>query len=52
MDQDWVRALREQCTGAGVAFFYKQDSDPRGRKIPTPELDGQRWTQMPTEAGR
>ena len=48
MNQDWVRALRDQCTAAGTAFFYKQDADPRGRKIPTPQLDGQRWTQFPT----
>jgi hypothetical protein len=52
MDPDWVRALREQCTAAGAAFFYKQDADRRGRKIPTPELDGRTWTQMPTAASR
>lgn len=47
MNEDWVRLLRDQCTAAGTAFFYKQDADARGRKIPTPQLDGQRWTQFP-----
>jgi protein gp37 len=50
MDEDWVRVLRDQCTAAGTAFFYKQDADARGRKIPTPHLDGQRWTQFPAQA--
>ena len=48
MDHDWVRALRDQCVSAGAAFFYKQDATPRGRKIPTPQLDGRTWTQFPT----
>ncbi|HEV2343461.1 MAG TPA: phage Gp37/Gp68 family protein [Actinocrinis sp.] len=47
LDLDWVRAMRDQCVNAGTAFFYKQNADRRGRKIPTPELDGQRWTQFP-----
>jgi protein gp37 len=46
MHHDWVRALRDQCTAAGMAFFYKQDA-VRGKKIPTPLLDGRTWTQMP-----
>lgn len=28
----------------------EQDADTRGRKIPTPALDGQRWTQFPAQA--
>jgi protein gp37 len=48
MDEDWVRALRDQCVNARVAFFYKQAATARGRKIPTPQLDGRIWTQMPT----
>jgi protein gp37 len=48
MDQDWVRSLRDQCQDTGTAFFYKQDSTARGKKIPTPALDGRVWTQMPT----
>lgn len=47
MDTDWVRALRDQCVATGTAFFYKQDATPRGAKIPTPQLDGRTWTQMP-----
>jgi protein gp37 len=48
MDEQWVRSLRDQATTAGVAFFYKQNA-VRGRKLPVPELDGQRWQQFPGE---
>lgn len=44
---DWVRALRDQCTAAGVAFLWKQDAN-RGRKIPSPLLDGRTWQEFPT----
>lgn len=43
---DWVRALKNQCTSAGVAFMWKQDAE-RGHKVSTPELDGQRWVEFP-----
>jgi len=43
---EWIRAVKNQCFAAGTAFFYKQ-SAIRGRKIPTPELDGQKWMQFP-----
>jgi protein gp37 len=43
---DWVRALRDQCTAAGVAFFWKQDTI-NGKKIPLPELDGKVWNEVP-----
>lgn len=43
---DWARSVRDECQVAGVAFFYKQDAH-RGRKIPTPELDGRRWVEFP-----
>lgn len=46
-DLAWVRSLRDQCAAAGVAFFWKQDADARGRKIPTPELDGRKWADLP-----
>jgi Protein of unknown function (DUF5131) len=43
---EWVRAIRDQCAGAGVAFFFKQwgGSTPKagGRT-----LDGQQWSEMP-----
>lgn len=46
MNVDWVRSLRDQCTRVGAAFFYKQDAK-NGKKIPTPELDGKVWVEMP-----
>lgn len=46
MDMDWVRSIRDECVSTGVAFFLKQDAR-NGKKIPTPELDGRVWTQMP-----
>lgn len=46
MDEDWVRSLKNQCVESGRSFFYKQNA-LNGRKIPTPELDGQRWMQFP-----
>jgi protein gp37 len=49
MDLDWVRSLRDQCAAARVPFFFKQDA-LNGRKIPTPELDGRRWVEMPRTA--
>lgn len=45
-DLNWIRSLRDQCVAARVPFFYKQDA-VRGKKIPTPELDGKRWVEFP-----
>ena len=45
-DIAWVRSLRDQCQGAGVAFFWKQHAE-NGRKIPTPALDGKQWLDLP-----
>ncbi|MCY3784628.1 MAG: phage Gp37/Gp68 family protein [Chloroflexi bacterium] len=45
LDKDWVRAVRDQCIEAGVAFFYKQGSafySGRDR-----ELDGRTWDEYP-----
>lgn len=51
MDLEWVRNLRDECVMAGTAFFFKQDAR-NGKKIPTPELDGRTWMQMPdTQVG-
>ncbi len=36
MHPDWARSLREQCTTAGVAFFYKQS----GEWVPAPSNYG------------
>ena len=41
MDLDWARSVRDQCTSAGVPFFYKRGSD--GSR----ELDGRKWEEMP-----
>lgn len=48
MDEDWVRALRDECSKARVSFFYKQRLDQRGNKVGTPVIDGRRWTEYPT----
>jgi len=46
MDLGWVRDIRDRCTDAGIPLFFKQDA-VNGRKVPTPELDGEQWVQMP-----
>jgi protein gp37 len=46
-DPAWARSLRDQCTAAGVAFFYKQDATSTGRKLPLPMLDGRQWAELP-----
>ncbi len=46
MHPDWVREIRDQCTEAGVAFFFKQWGGVRpksGGRI----LDGEEWSQLP-----
>jgi protein gp37 len=43
---EWVRAIRDQCADAGVAFFFKQwggRTPKAGGRI----LDGQLWSEMP-----
>lgn len=45
-DEEWIRSIKNQCVEAGTAFFYKQRA-VGGRKISTPELDGQKWVQFP-----
>jgi protein gp37 len=49
MDEDWIRGLRDECRLLGVPFFYKQRLED-GRKVGLPELDGQIWDQLPSEA--
>lgn len=41
MDLNWARSVRDQCQAAGVAFFFKRDSD--GNR----ELDGCLWEEFP-----
>ena len=49
MDPGWVREIRDQCIGAGVAFFFKQwggvFKKRAGRK-----LDERTWDEYPTLA--
>jgi protein gp37 len=46
MNEAWAIALRDQCTRAGVPFFFKQwggtDNKTVGRK-----LDGREWNEFP-----
>ena len=45
---DWFRDLRNQCSGAGVAFFLKQlGGHPCKRGGEDAILDGRRWTEVP-----
>lgn len=44
-NEDWARSLRDQCQAQGVAFFYKQRLDARGRKVSLPMLDGRQWAE-------
>jgi protein gp37 len=46
MDENWVRALRDQCVGAQVPFWYKQNT-VLGRRVRSPRLEGQVWDQSP-----
>lgn len=51
MDDGWVRDIRDRCVEHGIPFFLKQRATLGGRKISLPELDGQRWAQMPARVG-
>jgi protein gp37 len=46
---DWVRAVRDQCVAAGVAFYFKQWGGLR-RKETGRELDGRLWDERPQES--
>jgi protein gp37 len=46
MDPAWPRALRDQCTSAGVPFFFKQWGG-RTPKANGRELDGRTWDEYP-----
>ena len=41
MHPDWARGIRDQCTAAGIPFFFKKDSNGNH------ELDGRTWEQFP-----
>jgi protein gp37 len=46
IDPDWVRALRDACLAAGVAYFHKQWGG-RTPKAGGRLLDGRTWDQLP-----
>lgn len=46
MEESWVRDLRDQCVGAGVAFFFKQWGGVNKKKTGR-LLDGRTWDDMP-----
>ena len=52
MDLDWARALRDQSTEAGVAFFLKQLGGRRGKQAGDQAvLDEATWVEMPRGNG-
>lgn len=48
VDVNWVRAIRDDCQDAGIAFFFKQWGG-RTPKAEGRELDGRLWDQMPSD---
>lgn len=46
---DWVRAIRDQCVAAGVAFHFKQWGGVNKKKTGR-VLDGRTWDQFPKSA--
>jgi len=48
VDVGWVQSLRDQCSDANVAFFFKQWGG-RTPKAGGRTLDGQTWNDMPTK---
>ncbi len=51
MELDWVTELRDTCTAAGVAFFFKQWGG-RTPKAGGRELEGELWDELPVETAR
>jgi protein gp37 len=46
MEAPWVREIRDQCSEAGVAFFFKQWGGVR-KNLTGRELDGRTYDDMP-----
>lgn len=46
MNSNWVRDLRDQCAKALIPFYLKQMM-VNGKLVIKPELDGQKWEQIP-----
>ena len=50
MQLDWVTELRDTCTSAGVAFFFKQWGG-RTPKAGGRELEGEYWDELAAQGG-
>jgi protein gp37 len=50
MDPSWVIDIREQCSNAGVPFFFKQWGGTSKKKAGR-VLEGRTWDEMPVSAG-
>lgn len=46
MKEEWVTEIRDQCTDANVAFFFKQWGG-RNKKAAGRTLEGRTWDEMP-----
>jgi protein gp37 len=49
IDPEWVRAIRDACTSAGVPFFHKQWGGRSPKELGR-LLDGVEWSEMPEPA--
>ena len=49
MQISWARGIRDACTDAGVAFFFKQWGGRTPKSLGR-ELDGRIWDEMPSAA--
>ncbi|MFC9282771.1 DUF5131 family protein [Streptomyces collinus] len=47
LQEEWVTSIRDVCTDAGVAFFFKQWGGRTPKSLGR-ELEGRTWDQMPT----
>lgn len=51
MDAKWVTEIRDQCSAAGVAFFFKQWGGPNKKRTGR-ILEGRTWDEMPSTPQR
>ena len=51
MQADWVRAIRDQCNAAGVAFHFKQWGGVNKKRTGR-VLDGRTWDELPRSPRR
>jgi protein gp37 len=49
MKEEWVLDIKNQCTDAGVAFFFKQWGGIR-KKQTGRLLEGRTWDELPDSA--